>query len=153
MSDERTSEGLGAALAEISTALVGLHKRSYGKGPVRAKSYLIDNMVVCLLEGGFTVVERTLIEIGRDGIVKKLRAEFQEAIRDEFITVVEANLHRRVICYMTQISTEPAIAVEMFMLEPAAVKVAAEVKLVFPVDENPEPELEVPPAGGTLTGQ
>jgi uncharacterized protein YbcI len=153
MSDERTSEGLGAALADISTALVGLHKRSYGKGPVRAKSFLVDNMVVCLLEGGFTVVERTLIGVGRDAIVRELRAEFQAAMRDQFTTVVETNLQRKVICYMSQISTEPAIAVEMFMLEPVGVKLAAEVELEFPADGAPPRAVDVLPAGGTLLGQ
>jgi uncharacterized protein YbcI len=153
MSDERTSEGLGAALAEISTALVGLHKRSYGKGPVRAKSFLVDNMVVCLLEGGFTIVERTLIDVGRDAIVRELRAEFQAAMSDEFTTVVETNLRRKVLCYMSQISIEPAIAVEMFMLEPAGVKLAAEVELEFAAGGEAEIAVDVSPMGATLPGQ
>ncbi|MEA2188044.1 MAG: hypothetical protein QOD83_1302 [Solirubrobacteraceae bacterium] len=135
MSDERTTEGLGAALADISTELVGLHKRSYGKGPIRAKSFLIDNMVVCLLEGGFTIVERTLIDVGRDAIVKELRLEFQAAMRDKFTAVVETNLRRKVICYMSQISTDPAIAVEMFLLEPAGMKIVVDIDMEFLDDQ------------------
>lgn len=126
MSQDRTSEGLGAALADVSTALVQLHKRFYGKGPERAKSFLNNGTVVCLLEGGFTVVERTLIDIGRDAMVRELRREFQTAMRDEFITVVEAHLHRTVIGYMSQVNTNPDMAVELFILEPAAATGSAE---------------------------
>jgi uncharacterized protein YbcI len=57
MSESRATGGLGEALAEITTALVGLHKRFYGKGPVRANTFMLDNTVLCLLEGGFTIVE------------------------------------------------------------------------------------------------
>lgn len=54
----------GEALAQISTNLVELHRRYYGKGPTRAKAEMLDNMVVCTLVGGFTTVEHTLIEAG-----------------------------------------------------------------------------------------
>ena len=105
-------------LAEISNALVGLHKRYYGKGPVRAKTFLIDNTVLCLLEGGFTIVERTLIEIGRDQVVRDLRHNFQLAMQDQYTEVIESRLGRRVVAYMSQVHTDPDIAVELFMLEP-----------------------------------
>lgn len=116
--EERTSEGLGAAPAEVSTALVGLHKRFYGKGPERAKSFLIDGTVVCLLEGGFTIVERTLIDSGRDAMVRELRREFQGAMREQFTAVIEQHLHRKVVGYMSQVNTDPDVAVELFILEP-----------------------------------
>jgi uncharacterized protein YbcI len=50
-------------LAEISTGLVSLHRKYYGKGPTKAKSYLVNDSV-CMLRGGFTTVERTLIDDG-----------------------------------------------------------------------------------------
>jgi hypothetical protein len=43
---------------------------------VRAKTFLVDSTVLCLLEGGFTIVERTLIDTGRDQIVRDLRHNF-----------------------------------------------------------------------------
>jgi uncharacterized protein YbcI len=51
--------GHGEALAKITSALVSLHKEFYGKGPVKAKSFVVDDAVLCILEGGFTIVERT----------------------------------------------------------------------------------------------
>ncbi len=136
MSEQQADDGLGAALAEVSIALVGLHKRFSGKGPLRAKSYLIDSTVVCLLEGGFTVVERTLIANGRERIVKELRTEFQAAMRDEFVTVVEAHLGRKVVGYISQISISPEVVVELFLLERAPTKAVGEFEIEFTEDAS-----------------
>ena len=135
MTEHRTSAGLGEALAEISTALVGLHKRFYGKGPVRAKTFLVDHTVLCLLEGGFTIVERTLIDIGRDEVVRDLRHNFQLAMQEQFTEVIESRLNRRVVAYLSQVHTDPDIAVELFMLEPTETSAIAEFTQEFP----PEP--------------
>ena len=135
MTERPTTGGLGEALADISTALVGLHKRFYGKGPVRAKTFLVDNTVLCLLEGGFTIVERTLIDIGRDEVVRDLRHNFQLAMQEQFTEVVETRLNRHVVAYLSQVHTEPDIAVELFMLEPTASPADAEYTLELP----PEP--------------
>ena len=50
--------------AEISNAMVGLMKDFYGKGPTKAKTFLNDNYVFCVMEGGLTRNEETLIERG-----------------------------------------------------------------------------------------
>ena len=54
---EQPSHGEG--LARITSSLVSLHKEFYGRGPVKAKSFLVNDTVICVLEGGFTIVERT----------------------------------------------------------------------------------------------
>lgn len=131
MSEKDTSQGLGAALADISTALVGLHKRFYGKGPVRAKSYLIDSTVLCMLEGPYTLVERTLITNGRGDTVRELRREFQTAMREQFTAAVEDSLNRKVSAYLSQVHTDPDVAVELFMLEDAT-GIVAEFEQEFP---------------------
>ena len=137
MPEARPPGALGETLAEISNALVGLHKRFYGKGPVRAKTFLVDSTVLCLLEGGFTIVERTLIEIGRDQVVRDLRHNFQLAMQDQYTEVVESRLGRRVVAYMSQVHTDPDIAVELFMLEPTERGVVAEHVQDFPDDDGP----------------
>lgn len=134
MTEHRTTGGLGEALADISTALVGLHKRFYGKGPVRAKTFLVDHTVLCLLEGGFTIVERTLIDIGRDEVVRDLRHNFQLAMQEQFTEVIETRLNRRVVAYLSQVHTDPDIAVELFMLEPTERSDIAEYIQEFPPD-------------------
>ena len=135
MAESRASAAEGEALAGITTALVGLHKRFYGKGPVRAKTFLVDNTVLCLLQGGFTIVERTLIDIGRDQVVRDLRHNFQLAMQEQFTHVVEEALDRRVVAYLCQVHTDPDVAVELFMLEPADQTGVAEFTQEFPNDD------------------
>jgi uncharacterized protein YbcI len=106
------------ALADISRELVKLHSEFYGKGPTRAKAYMVDDTLVCLLEGGFTTVERTLIDQGNADAVHDIRHSFQSAMEDRFTRVVEAATERKVIAYMSQIHHDPDIAVEVFVLEP-----------------------------------
>ena len=57
--------GSGATRTAISEGMVALLKEFYGIGPTQAKTYLHDDLVVCLLRGGFTRVEQTLLDGGR----------------------------------------------------------------------------------------
>jgi uncharacterized protein YbcI len=118
VTDETPKATLGEGLAEITVALVSLHKEFYGKGPVKAKSFLVNDTVFCMLEGGFTIVERTLIEAGEESAVHHIRHRFQAVMKNQFSGVVEQTLGRKVRAYMSQVHTDPDIAVELFMLEP-----------------------------------
>jgi len=89
-----------------------------GAAPRGAKSYLVDDSLVCLLEGGFTTVERTLIDGGDADAVHDIRLSFQTAMQSEFTKVVEDGTGRKVVAYMSQIQHDPDIAVEVFVLEP-----------------------------------
>jgi uncharacterized protein YbcI len=106
------------ALAEISEALVTLHREYYGKGPTKAKTFLMNDTVLCMLRGGFTVVEKTLIDSGRQQAVHDIRHSFQAAMEEQFTNVVENALGRKVIAYMSQVHSDPDISAELFVLEP-----------------------------------
>jgi uncharacterized protein YbcI len=105
-------------LAQISTGLVQLHSRYYGKGPTKAKTHMVDDMVVSILRGGFTTVERTLLDTGEVESVYQMRRSFQAAMEEEFHRIVEDATHRKVIAYMSSIHVDPDLAVELFVLEP-----------------------------------
>jgi uncharacterized protein YbcI len=109
----------GKMLAEISTHLVQLHSRYYGKGPTKAKTHMVNDTVVSILRGGFTTVERTLIDSGEGDSVHRVRRSFQQAMEDEFRRVVEEATGRTVIAYMSTVHLNPDLAVELFVLEPA----------------------------------
>lgn len=115
----------GPVLATISNGLAHLHTQYYGKGPTRAKSYLVNDMVICVLREGFTTVERTLIDDDRPEAVHQIRRTFQMAMRDRFVGVVEDATGRKVTAYMSQVHVDPDIAVELFMLEPSTEDVVA----------------------------
>ena len=110
----------GETLAQISTGLVQLHSRFYGKGPTKAKTHIVNDTVISILRGGFTTVERTLIDQGDVDAVYAMRRSFQMAMEQQFTTVVEEATGRRVIAYMSQIHQDPDLAVEIFVLEPSA---------------------------------
>ena len=110
--------GLGVELAEVTKGMISLHRRFYGKGPTKAKTYVVDDTVVCLLEGGFTTVERTLINEGNVEAVLDLRRRFQRTMEAHFTEVVEGALGRKVQAYMSQIHADPDLAVELFVMEP-----------------------------------
>jgi uncharacterized protein YbcI len=104
-------------LATLSNAIVGLYKEHYGKGPTKARSYLLDDMLLCVLRGGLTRAEQTLAKSGRIAAVVRQRHEFQEAVRDDFVSTVERIVGRRVIAFMSTVHVDPDLNVEIFMLE------------------------------------
>jgi uncharacterized protein YbcI len=110
----------GETLAAISTGLVQLHTRFYGKGPTKAKTHMADDMVVSVLWNGFTTVEETLIREGKGEAVERFRRTFQAAMETQFRDVVEGATGRRVLAYMSQVHVDPNIAIELFLLEPDA---------------------------------
>jgi uncharacterized protein YbcI len=108
----------GDVLTAISDGLVGLLKEYYGHGPSRAKSYYQDDLVVCLLRGGFSRVEKTLLDGGRGEAVIQQRMEFQEVMRARFIEVVEQATGRGVIGFMSGNQQHPDLMCEVFILDP-----------------------------------
>ena len=116
----------GEMLAQISTGLVQLHSRYYGKGPTKAKTHMVNDTIVSILRGGFTTVERTLIDTGQNESVYHMRRSFQQAMEEEFRQVVQEATGRRVIAYMSQIHTDPDLAIELFVLEPQEAEAGAD---------------------------
>ena len=110
---------LGDELAEVTNGIVRLFSEYYGRGPTRAKSYLLeDRYVVTVLRDTMTTVERTLAENGHIDMVRKVRLTFQETMAAEFKGVVERAMGRRVQSYHSQILVEPDVGFEFFLLEP-----------------------------------
>jgi uncharacterized protein YbcI len=108
----------GDVLTAISDGMVALLKEFYGRGPTRAKSYYEDDLVVCLLRGGFTRVEQTLLAGGRGSSVIQQRMEFQELMREQFTAVIEGATGRQVIGFMSGNQQTPDMMCEVFVLAP-----------------------------------
>ena len=108
----------GATRTAISEGLVALLKEFYGVGPTQAKTYIHDDLVVCLLRGGFTRVERTLLEGGRTAAVIEQRMAFQEVMRSRFTSVIEEATGREVVGFMSGNQQDPDMICEVFVLAP-----------------------------------
>lgn len=117
----------GDVLTTISDGMVALLKEFYGRGPSRTKSYYEDDIVVCLLRGGFSRVEQTLLEGGRGAAVIQQRMEFQELMRERFTGLIERATGRRVIGFMSGNQQHPDIMCEVFVLAPTDLVDEAEI--------------------------
>jgi uncharacterized protein YbcI len=106
----------GDVRTAISDGMVALLKDYYGRGPEQARTYLTDDLVVCVLRGGFTRVEQTLLEGGRSDDVIRQRMAFQEVMRDRFAQVVESATGRRVVGFMSGNQQDPDMICEVFVL-------------------------------------
>ena len=114
---ERTLDATGNLRLAISNALVGVKKQLYGKGPVKAKTYLNDNYVFAVLEGGLTRNEETLLAAGEQALVRDYRLRFQEAVSATIIAAMEEVTGRKVLAYHSQIVFDPDHAFEIFVLD------------------------------------
>jgi uncharacterized protein YbcI len=108
----------GDRLTAISDGMVALLKEFYGRGPTRTRTYYEDDLVVCLLRGGFSRVEQTLLEGGRGSSVIHQRMEFQDLMRERFESVIREATGRHVIGFMSGNQQDPDIMCEVFILAP-----------------------------------
>ena len=108
----------GEILSAISDGMAALLKAFYGRGPTRAKTYYEDDLVVCLLRGGFSRVEQTLLDGGRGSSVIQQRMDFQDLMRKRFEAIIEDATGRRVIGFMSGNQQNPDIMCEVFILDP-----------------------------------
>jgi uncharacterized protein YbcI len=109
------SAARGALVSQLSREIVQLHARLYGRGPTKARSYLHGDYAVCILEEVFTTAERTLIVAGSGDHVSETRKKFQEAVKEEFIAVVERITERTVRVFLSQVDVGANLALEFFI--------------------------------------
>ena len=115
---EEGRAGLGEELAEITNGVVRLFSEYYGRGPTRAKAYILEGRYVVIVHRDtLTTVERTLAQNGHVDLVRRVRLTFQETMADSFKGVVEQALGHRVAAYHSQILVDPDVGFEFFLLE------------------------------------
>jgi uncharacterized protein YbcI len=118
-SDLPDSPARGALVSQLSREIVQLHARLYGRGPTKARSYLHGDYALCVLEEVFTTAERTLIGVGSGEHVRDTRKKFQDAVRGEFVEVVERITGRTVRVVLSQVDVEANLALEFFVFTEA----------------------------------
>src|SRR5437660_1776742 len=74
----------------------------YGRGPISAKTYFLDNLIVCVLSDGFIAIERTMMEAGAADRVLELRREFQRLMETRYTEMVEELTGRKVLAFLSQ---------------------------------------------------
>lgn len=107
----------GRLLAEITNRIVVLMREHYGRGPIKAKTYVLDNLIVCVLSNGFTAVERTMMEGGEPHRVLEIRRDFQRLMKERYSKMIEDLTGRKVLAFLSQAHVEPDLTVEMFLMD------------------------------------
>ena len=101
----------------ISNAFTKLQRDHYGRGPDGVRTVVGYDHIICFLENTFMPVERTLIDAGETDAVRETRLAFQRAMERRFVETVEEITGRRVRAFLSQVSLNPDISVEVFVLE------------------------------------
>jgi uncharacterized protein YbcI len=99
----------------ISDGLVRLHSQYYGHGPVKARTYY-DDLVLVRLDETFTRAEATLIERGEKDAIQHIRRRFQQHMAEEFKAVVEQATGRAVLSFLSETNVEADVSIECFFL-------------------------------------
>jgi uncharacterized protein YbcI len=107
----------GRLLAEITNRIVALMREHYGRGPIKAKTYVLDNLIVCVLSDGFTAIERTMVEGGEPNRVLEMRRDFQRVMKERYSAMIEQLTGRKVLAFLSQAHIEPDLTIEMFLMD------------------------------------
>jgi len=113
---EGEQKALGEIRATISREIVRLQAEYYGKGPTRAKTYIVEDLVVVVLEESFTRAEKTLAERGEREAIQHIRRRFQQQMADDFTSVVEQATGRKVRVFLSETNIDQDVSVETFLL-------------------------------------
>ena len=100
----------------ISREMVRLQAEYYGKGPTRAKTYIVEDLVVVVLEETFTRAERTLADRGERDAIQHIRRRFQQQMADSFTSIVEQATGRKVKTFLSETDIDDDVSVETFLL-------------------------------------
>jgi len=102
--------------ADISREMVRLQAEYYGKGPTKAKTYIVDDLVVVVLEESFTRAEKTLASRGEREAIQHIRRRFQQQMAESFTSVVEQATGRKVRVFLSDTDIDRDVSVETFLL-------------------------------------
>ena len=94
-----------------------MHREHYGRGADRIRTLIHQDVVMTRLEDCFTTVEKKMIAEGAFVQVRETRTMFQDWMRPAFTEIVEGATGRTVSAFFSQVTHDPDIALELFVLE------------------------------------
>jgi uncharacterized protein YbcI len=108
----------GELLSAISTSIVGMLREHYGRGPMKAKTYVLDDIIVVVMRGsGFTALEQTIMDSGEPDRVIAMREEFQRVMATRYKEAIQELTGREVVAFLSQAHVEPDITMEIFFVD------------------------------------
>jgi uncharacterized protein YbcI len=117
-SGSRAQLGGGQLLAAISTSVVAILREHYGRGPMKAKTYALDDIIVVVMRGsGFTPLEQTIMDSGQPDRIVDMRHDFQHMMHGRFTETIERLTDRKVLAFLSQAHVDPDITIEIFFID------------------------------------
>jgi uncharacterized protein YbcI len=107
----------GELSVALSNAIVALFAEYTGRGATQSRTYVHENLIVCVLHDSMTKGERSLLRDGKEEAVLGIRRTYQESMRTELIEIVERLTGRTVSAFMSSNHVNPDVAIESFVLE------------------------------------
>lgn len=108
---------------EISQAVVRFEKEYMGRGPLDARTFIVEDLVLVRLKGVLTPAEHKLAEAEAETrgryLIKQMRQELIERGRPLLDAVVQDILGIQVLSLHTDISTKTGERIIVFTLERA----------------------------------
>ncbi|MDX6631010.1 MAG: hypothetical protein QOH00_3256 [Gaiellales bacterium] len=115
--EETAGERERSLLSRLSTSMGAMQKAAFGKGPISTKSYVFDDMLLIVMREGLTQAERTMLEFGRQDLVREFRQQFENEMTRRIIDMIEELTERKVLTYQSQVMFDPDVVVELFVFE------------------------------------
>jgi uncharacterized protein YbcI len=115
--DSASATDLKSQATAISDGIAAMHREHYGRGAGRTRTLIHQDVVMTRLEDCFTTVEKRMIAEGAFLQVRETRTMFQDWMRPRFTEVVEDATGRKVAAFFSQVTHDPDMAVELFLLE------------------------------------
>lgn len=114
---EHPTSAAGRINQALANAVVRAHRDVVGRGPTKAQAFYHHDLVVVLLRGALTTVERSLITEDRADAVLRLRYEIETIMRPPLVEVVESLTGSNVLAAMSTSHLEPELTAELFLLD------------------------------------
>ena len=93
-------------------------REHYGRGPINAKTYVMDDMIIVVLRGsGLIPLEQTIMDSGEPERVLAMREDFQRVMAGRFQQVIEQLTGRNVVAFVSRGHFEPDITMEIFFID------------------------------------
>ena len=98
--------------------MVAVVREAIGRGPKRARTFIHEDVILCLLEETMTPLERTLQEQHQDGALRDVRELLHAAMAPQASQQVEALTGRTVTATLADHHRQPDAGVLVFLLAP-----------------------------------
>jgi uncharacterized protein YbcI len=105
-------------LSAISNSIAALRREHYGRGPMKAKTYILDDIIIVVMrDNGYSAIEKTMIDSGDPGRVIALREDFQRVMAKRYSDTIEELTGRSVIAFLNRAHLEPDLSMKVFIVD------------------------------------